>query len=788
VVSVGGVRDYTIEWPADVETECGNMPVFEEVTAVETGCDLLVTTVETDTFFATSLECFRLRRTIEVFNFCEYNGIDEAYNIPRDADQDGNFLEPTFLHVIPGNNTSLLDDQAILDVDMNRNNNNSIRALDIDDNFGFTVDSDNDGDTGYANSLSRGYFRYVQFVSVIDNTAPSVDNITTTVIDDDDCSGGAVTIDYTVEDECVMTTVTSSAFLDLNYNATIGFSPDREINDGELTSDGMGGFTINISGLEPGTHAVRMNGMDGCGNWDGRIATFSIADGSGIAPICIGTLTYVLMPDGAGGGMAAITADEYVIDVNGNCGGGEIRYSVYREEGEADQPGFVPEPGRTQLLVTCDDEGTLPVRVYVFSENGSFGLCSAFAEVEAFNENVCTIGGLGSLAGFITTPLNDLLPDVEIHISDMAQMNDMQYTDENGSFLFPGLEEGGNYMITPAMGNMVNLQRVKTSDINRIMNHIMGINPFENPYLMVAADVDADGFITVGDMVSIRRAILGLDDTYVNGPTFRFIQRDFDLEGLTEGWDPDMFPATYTVEPLEGHNREADFVAIEIGDVYIDASGRESLALETTDELLSAGETYELTLTAGELTGFQGTIEAAAGLDITSWSSELLGTANVNETLLSEGVLALSYNDQVDLHGEEIITLQLIAREDLRISDYLSVTNRTTYPEAITTSGASADLTISYGETTGGAGIVLHQNFPNPVAAQTTIEFDLPTAETVLLEVHDLQGRLLSARTIAAFAGRNLVTLNSDNDLKNMTGVLTYTLVVGQERLTKRMT
>lgn len=788
VIFVGGVRDYTIEWPADVETECGDMPAFNNVATDEFGCDLLVTTVETDTFFATSLECFRLRRTIEVFNFCEYNGIDEAYNVPRDADNDGNFLEPTYLHIISGGNTDLTDDQAVLDVDTDRDNSNSISPLDIDDTFGSNSDSDNDGDTGYANSLSRGYFRYVQFVSVIDNTAPSVDNITTTIIDDSDCTGGGVIIDYTVIDECVMTTVSSTAFLDLNYEVGVGFSPDRAVFSSELVVNGLGRYSISLAGLEVGTHAVRLNGLDGCGNWDSQIVTFTIEDDGGIAPICIGELSFVLMPDGAGGGMAAVEADDFVIDVNGNCNGGAIQYSIYLEEGEVDQPGFTPTPGRTEIMVNCDDIGQLAVRVYTFSSNGSFGSCSAFADIDAFNENVCTIGGLGSLAGFITTPMNDHVSEVEIHISDMAGMNDMQYTDENGSFIFGGLEEGGTYMVRPAMGDMVNLQRVKTSDINRIMNHIMGVNPIENPYLLVAADVDADGFITVGDMVSIRRAILGLDDTYVNGPTFRFIQRDFDLSGLTEGWNPDIFPATYTVEPLEGNNREADFIAIEVGDVYLDASGRESATLEATDQLLAAGEQFDLKLTAGELSGFQGTIEAATGLRIASWSSELLGAANVNDALLADGLLALSYDDQVSLEGKEIITLNLIAHEELRISDYLSVTSRLTYPEAITLEGGSADLNLTFSEITGGAGIVLHQNFPNPVAAQTTIVFELPMAAAAQLEIHDLQGRLLSTRTITGYAGRNTVVLDSNDDLNNTTGMLTYTLVVGKQRLTKRMT
>lgn len=787
VITVGGIRNYTIEFPADAIATCGNEPDFEDISIEEFGCDLLVTTMQTDTFFATSEECFKLRRTIEVLNWCEYNGIDEAYNIPRDADGDGSFLESTFLHIVPGNNANPNDDQAILDVDADRNNNNSIRPLDVDDSFNFEVDSDNDGDTGFARSLNRGYYRYVQFIKVYDNVAPTITNIDAQVTAGADCEGGDVTINYSVLDDCVQNNVTTLAGIDFDYVPVAGFNADRSVTNQELSGNGMAGFSINLTDVPAGQHAVRVRGLDGCGNSDGRIIPFTVEEGGNIAPICIGRLTFVLMPDGEGGGMAVVEADDFVIDVNGNCNNGDVAYSVYREESEAGAPGFVPMPNRPSFPVTCADQDTLMLRVYTFAANGSFDFCSVMAVVQAFNEDVCPDGGLGSLAGFITSPFNDLLSDIEIHITDNSEMDDMQYTDQNGSFLFPGLREGSEYMIRPAMGDMVNLQRVKTSDINKMMNHIMGIDPIGNPYLLLAADVDNDGYITVGDMVAIRRVILGLDDTYRNGPTFRFIQRDFDLDGLTEGWDPSIFPSTFTVDELDGHNREADFVAIEVGDIYFEA-GREAADLRATDEFLAAGERHELTLTAGDLTGFQGTIEVAEGLRIESWSSSLLGGGNVNDAQMHDGLLAISYNDRMPLEGTEVLTLSLLADEDVRISDYLSVTSHLAATEAILTGGTSAGLGLNFSEITGGAGIMLHQNFPNPVAAQTTIVFELPAAQRVGLEVHDIQGRLLSQRTISASAGRNTVTLFTNDDLQNMTGLLTYTLTVGQERLTKRMT
>jgi hypothetical protein len=790
IISIGGVRSYTIAFPADAQATCGNSPTFDDVIVNELACDNIVANILVDTFFSNAEECFKLRRTIEVLNWCEFTTFGDYYEVPRDADFDGNFDEPTYLHIVPGDNLDPDDDVAILDRDADRTNNNSIRFLDPDDALSNSdnEDLDNDGDTGYGDSESRGAFRYIQYVKVFDNVAPQITNISSDVADSDNCDGGGIQIDFTVFDECSPNSVTAIATLDIDYDVNDGFNGVRGLTDEELISNGDGTFNVILEDLPIGQHAIRVRGFDGCGNTNGRVIPFDIEDNSTVAPICIGRLSFVLMSDGNGGGMAMVEADDFVVDVNGNCDNQEIQYSVYREEGEAGVPGFDPQPGRLSFPVTCDDLGDLDVRVYTFAPNGQGAYCSVTAVIEAFNENVCTSGGLGSLAGFITTPQDELLADMEVHISDYGSMDDMQYTDANGSFLFAGLEVGGKYMVRPSTHSSVDLSRVKTSDVIKIMSHILGSQSLDNPYQMIAADATGDGFINVADMVAIRRVILGIDNGFPNSPTWRFIRRDFSLEGLAEGWDASIFPSTFEVNGLDGHNREADFVAIEVGDVFLDGGGREAAELTLEDVFMQAGDRLSVPVTADGLQGFQTTIETYPGLVLEGWNSDVMGAGNVNDQRMSEGLLMVSYDSQLELKEEVVLELNLRATEDLRISDYISVSDLVTFSEAYTMEGSAAQLSLNFRQQTGGAGIVLHQNFPNPAAAQTTIAFDLIKAGPVGLEVRDVTGRLIMARQLEGHRGENQVQLSISDDLQNTTGVLTYTLTVGAERLTKRMT
>jgi len=53
---------------------------------------------------------------------------------------------------------------------------------------------------------------------------------------------------------------------------------------------------------------------------------------------------------------------------------------------------------------------------------------------------------------------------------------------------------------------------------------------------------------------------------------------------------------------------------------------------------------------------------------------------------------------------------------------------------------------------------------PNPFATETTLRFNLPKAEDVMLTISDAQGREVVRRPISAVAGPNVATWNGRSD------------------------
>lgn len=110
-------------------------------------------------------------------------------------------------------------------------------------------------------------------------------------------------------------------------------------------------------------------------------------------------------------------------------------------------------------------------------------------------------------------------------------------------------------------GNHIN--GVSTLDLILIQRHILGIETFDNPCDVIAADVSNNQEVTAIDLVEIRKLILGVNSIFPNSPAWKFVNDEFNGQSAN--------PLSFGKEefPLE----ELNIVAIKIGDVNNSAIG-----------------------------------------------------------------------------------------------------------------------------------------------------------------------------------------------------------------------
>ncbi|MBC6994233.1 DUF11 domain-containing protein, partial [Lewinella lacunae] len=820
-INVFGIHDYTITFPTDESGTCAEIPSYGSIAADELACDLITTTVSVDTLrtLEAGEECFKLRVTYDVVNWCEYNTLGQPYLIPRDGDGIRNpETQLLYLHVIPRNTDNTADDFAFLSRFTDRNYNPNAPQFDqtLDDGNDMDGSDDDNGNDNidsdvYAADNSRGAFRYVQYIKIYDEVAPVI-----VAQSPDECIGGAgedceatVTLTFTATDEC--SDITVGLELDANYLVGNGFIPDNAAALGvsiTLTSDTAGNYTIVATNVPVGEHAIRIRANDGCGNSDIEILEFCVTPDKAPTPICIQTLTATLIPDGQGGGMAAIWASDFIASDVEDCFGNVIdQYSIYTET-EAGAGGFNPAAGRLGIDLDCDDLGDLPVRVYAIDNNGNGDYCSVVVQVQAFQEGLCEVEG-ASLAGVIMTESMQAVENVVVNVEGGDNLQRTMTTGNDGVFSFTGLPVGVDYTVTPS--NYTDyLNGVRTSDIVAISRHILGIAELDSPYKHIAADVDGNTEINVGDIINIRRLILGLSDAYPNDmPSWAFIPADYNFADLSNPW-AETFPQVMNFNNLANNIPGADFVGVKLGDVNGTAIAnafmptaprnlRGDLELEMDETQLIQGETYRIPVTAPDLTevdGYQFTLEFdRTAVSIEGIEPGLVQAGNFGWRFASQGLITTSWNWEgverpINWTGKEVLfTLVVRAQASGKLSNAIATGSRFTEAEAYNAGGTSLrNLSLIFNEEIiQVAGYRLLQNLPNPVSKETTIGFELPEAHAeVTIAITDAAGRLVREYRQEGFVGYNSVRI-SKRELGGASGVYTYTVQAGKWVATKRM-
>jgi len=538
--------------------------------------------------------------------------------------------------------------------------------------------------------------------------------------------------------------------------------------------------------LPYGTHKIKWTITDGCGNETFCEYTFIVKDCKAPTVVCFNGLSTNIMP----AGMATIWATDFLQYADDNCTPSDLLIYSIRKAGQG--TGFPVDAQGNPILslnFDCSELGPQPVELWAQDLAGNAAYCQTFIDIQdPFNN--CTSGNKIDVAGALKTEGNDGLEDANVNLqSGATSLFDM--TDQDGLFTFPNsVDAGVNYTVTPTKDDNP-LNGVSTYDLVLISKHILGLEPLQSPFKMIAADANKSNSITTFDIVEIRKLILGIYTELPNNTSWRFVDKAYSFPNPANPFQT-QFPETKSVAGATVDQLADDFTAVKVGDVNGTAIANSlltsddrtagTLLFDVEDRAVKAGETFTLTFKGAErVQGYQFTMNFA-GLEVMNV------TPGAGMTTENFGVFADALTTSVDGEGNEFAVTFRAAKAG-RVSEMLSVSSRVTRAEAYSVSNNRMDVAFRFngqgGAVISGVGFELYQNQPNPFVNKTVIGFHLPEAAEATLSVYDESGRMLFTQKGQFTKGYNAISV--DRALLNTTGLMYYKLETATDAATKKM-
>ncbi len=134
-------------------------------------------------------------------------------------------------------------------------------------------------------------------------------------------------------------------------------------------------------------------------------------------------------------------------------------------------------------------------------------------------------------------------------------------TDKSGCYDLGCFPANQDYSITVSEESNY-LDGVSEADNELIRNHILGIDPFTNPFQLIAADVDLSNGVSSLDVVILENLITGQSTTFPNAPSWRFFPTE-----LLEPTNPSTFIEFYSISNLDKDHLNLDWIGVKLGDV-----------------------------------------------------------------------------------------------------------------------------------------------------------------------------------------------------------------------------
>lgn len=386
VITLSSDNDYRLVTPGDMTVSCLDN-VFSNFTITTQGCDSITVAVsETIEENPDGPECYRIIRTHTLINWCEYDGVSAAFEIPR-----GPFFFPA--------GTSY--------------------ALHSDGNALYRVTT---GGAEVEIAPSGGHYTYQQIIRIVDNTDPqiTIEESTQSV-----CAAatgsctGAVNFDFSITDDC-------PGNLTVFHSLILNNQPPQSDGFGVLSA--TGGSKYRISGQYPeGEHAFLVNVADACGNITLQTLNFQVQDCTPPTLACAENLVFELDAENE----LALAPGDLLASLSDNCSEATLS--------------FAPNGPVNSVVYNCDSIGLRQLTLWASDDAGNLSSCTT-AFMVANPDSSCIPSW--RIHGNLRTEAGVGIGQAQVSLSEPH--NTVQITQSDGVYDFPDIQQGAGYKVEPS--------------------------------------------------------------------------------------------------------------------------------------------------------------------------------------------------------------------------------------------------------------------------------------------------------------------------------------------------